>query len=154
MSFARAAMAVAVTLAASSTAHADVSYRGTTAVSDLMGGAAFAGGIELGTDTSWGLALTVGGLTVAGLGAPVLHGAHGNPGRMAASLLLRVTLPPLGAYGGYLLSPSDRARFRHGGGLIGFMAGYAVVTIIDIAMAKSSDDPTTVARVISFGKTF
>lgn len=152
MSFARAA-AVVVTLAASS-AHADVSYRGTTAVSDLMGGAAFAGGIELGTDTSWGLALTVGGLTVGGLGAPVLHGAHGNVGRMAASFLLRVTLPPLGAYGGYLLSPSDNAKFRHGGGLIGFMAGYAVVTIIDIAMAKSSDDPTTVARVISFGAAF
>lgn len=153
MSFARAA-AVVVTLAASSPAHADVSYRGTTAVSDLMGGAAFAGGIELGTDTTLGLALTVGGLTVAGLGAPILHGAHGNTGRMAASFLLRVTLPPLGAYGGYLLSPADNAKFRHGGGLIGFMAGYVVVTIIDIAMAKNSDDPAAAARVISFGRSF
>lgn len=153
MSFARAA-AVLVTVAAS-TAHADdVSYRGTTAISDLMGGAAFAGGVELGTDTSLGWGLAIGGLTVAGLGAPVLHGAHGNPGRMAASLLLRVTLPPLGAYGGYLLSPANNAKFRHGGGIIGFMAGFAVVTVIDIAMAKSSTDPGTAARVVSFGARF
>ncbi len=134
-------------------AHADNSYRGPIAVSDLVGGVAFAGGIELGTDTSFGLALAVGGGTIALLGAPVLHGAEGNPGRLAASLLLRVSLPPLGAYVGYLLSPQDNAKFRHGGGLIGFMAGYAVVTIVDIAMASTSDDPSA-ARVISFGSRF
>lgn len=150
MSLARAA-AVAITLAAS-TAHADdVTYRGTTAIADLMGGAAFAGGVELGTDTSLGFGLAVGGLTVAGLGAPILHAAHGSPGRMAASLLLRVTLPPLGAYGGYLLSPQDNAKFRHGGGIIGFMAGYAVVTIIDIALAKATTEPDNSARMISIG---
>jgi len=144
---------VAVVVAvASGTAQAD-GYRGPVAVSDLIGGAAFAGGVELGTDSGPGLALAVGGATVALLGAPILHGANGNPGRMAASILLRVSLPPLGAYVGYLLSPQDKVKFRHGGGIIGFMAGYALVSVIDIAMATTSDDATS-ARVLSLGGSF
>ena len=85
----------------------------------------------------------------------MLHGAHGHGGRLAASFLLRLTLPPLGAYGGYLLSPQDNAKFRHGGGIIGFMAGYAIVTVIDIAIAGASDDdPAASRRVFSIGGKF
>lgn len=145
-------LAAAGIVGAAEPARAD-SYRGPIAVSDLVGGVAFAGGVELGTDTSLGFALAVGGGTVALLGGPVLHGAEGNPGRLAASLLLRASLPPLGAYVGYLLSPQDNAKFRHGGGIIGFMAGYAVVTIIDIAMASTSDDPNA-KRMFSVGTRF
>lgn len=139
-------------IAGTGSARAD-SYRGPVALSDLIGGAAFAGGIELGKDTSPGLALVVGGGTVALLGAPVLHGLEGNPGRLAASLLLRATIPALGAYVGYLLSPEDNAKFRHGGGLIGAMSGYALVTIIDIAMATTPDDPER-KRMFTIGTTF
>jgi uncharacterized membrane protein (Fun14 family) len=151
ISMLRSALVVAMVLAASP-AHAD-DYRAETAVADLVGGGAFAAGIELGTDKGYGLALAVGGATVAALGAPILHGAHGNGGRMAASIILRVALPAAGMFTGYLLSPQDKVRFRHGGGIIGFMAGYAIVTIVDIAMASTSDDPTA-ARVLSIGTRF
>lgn len=147
----RSVLVVALVLAAAP-ARAD-NYRAETAVADLIGGGAFAAGIELGTDKSYGLALAVGGATVAAFGAPILHGAHGNTGRMTASIILRVALPAAGMFTGYFLSPQDKVRFRHGGGIIGFMAGYAIVSIVDIAMASTSDDPTA-ARVVSFGARF
>lgn len=149
----RTALTLAVLAAASGTARAD-SYRAQITVVDLVGGGAFAGGVELGTSTTSGLALAIGGLTVAALGAPILHGAEGNYGRMTASIILRAGLPPIGMLVGDLLSPQNHVKFRHGGGLLGFMAGYAVATIVDIAMASTSNDPSTSARVFSFGGHF
>ncbi|MBA2540842.1 MAG: hypothetical protein H0V17_14480, partial [Deltaproteobacteria bacterium] len=72
-----AALVLGVVAGSSGTARAeDDNYRAETAVADLVGGGAFAAGVELGTDTTLGLALAVGGGTVAALGAPILHGAH------------------------------------------------------------------------------
>jgi len=149
------ALVLGVVVGSSESARADDdTYRAETAVADLVGGGAFAAGIELGTDSTLGLALAIGGGTIAAFGAPVLHGAHGNAGRAVASLFLRAGLPAGGAYLGYLLSPPDNAKFRHGGGLIGFMGGYVIVTIIDIAMATTSTDDATSARVLSIGGKF
>nr|MBA2539596.1 hypothetical protein [Deltaproteobacteria bacterium] len=83
----------------------------------------------------------------------ILHGAHGSAGRAVASVFLRAALPAGGAYVGYLLSPSNNSKFRHGGGLIGFMGGYVIVTIIDIAMAARSTEGAS-ARVLSIGGKF
>lgn len=149
----RLSTALVLVAGITSTARAEDTYRAETAVADIVGGGAFAAGIELGTDSALGLALAVGGGTIAAFGAPVLHGAHGNTGRMAASIILRVALPVGGMFTGYFLSPQDKVRFRHGGGIIGFMAGYTVATIIDIAMASTSED-TTAARVLSIGGKF
>jgi len=134
-------MTICVLVLAGRSARADGGYRLPVTISDLAGGAAFAGGIQLGVDTSAGLALAIGGATVAALGAPILHGAEGNYGRMTASIILRAALPTLGAYVGIRIAPKERAKFRSGYGLAGAMIGYAVVTIVDIAMASHPDDP-------------
>lgn len=137
---------------ATRSAHAD-GYRLPVALGDLVGGGALAGGVEIGLDTTPGTALAAGGLLVAGLAAPVIHGAEGNPGRMVASLILRTALPAAGWFGGMRLAPEGRRKFRNGGGLAGLMIGYTIATIVDIAMASTPDNPSK-KRTISFGMSF
>jgi len=131
-------------------ARADGGYRLPMTISDLAGGAAFAGGVQIGWDTTPGLALTVGGATVAALGAPILHGAEGNYGRMTASIILRAGLPAIGTIVGMKIAPEGRDKFRSGYGLAGFMIGYVVVTIVDIAMASHPDDPASQKPIAGF----
>ncbi len=135
-------------------ARADDSYRLPVAISDLAGGGAFATGVQLGFDTTPGLALTVGGAMVMGLGAPILHGAQGNYGRMTASIILRAALPAIGGYVGVKIAPEGRDKFRSGYGLAGFMIGYTVVAIVDIAMATHSSDSAQQKPVFAYSFTF
>jgi hypothetical protein len=129
-------------------------YRAPVTVADLVGGAGFAIGVELGTDTAPGMSLAVGGGIIAALGAPILHGAEGNTGRMVASFILRGGLPVIGWQIGVRVAQASYKKFRHGAGIIGFMSGYAVATIVDIAMASSSDTPSKNKRAVGFGFSF
>lgn len=129
-------------------------YRLPVTLADLVGGGAFAAGIELGTDTAPGMSLAVGGGVIAALGAPVLHGAEGNPGRAFASIILRGGLPVLGWQIGVRVAQESYKKFRNGAGILGFMSGYAIATIVDIAMASTSDPSTKNKRTIGFAFSF
>jgi hypothetical protein len=146
------AAVLATSAATGGTARAD-GYRLPVTISDLVGGGAFAAGIQLDIDTTPGLFLATGGLVVGGLGSSVIHGAEGNPGRMVLSVLLKGGLSVGGAMIGKRVAQQSYKKFRSGAGLLGAMAGYAVATIVDIAMA-STDDTTNNKRVVSFGLTF
>lgn len=80
---------------------AEPSYRGHLILADL-GAVAF---LPLAATTHEHLAIG----WVAGyvLGAPIVHLAHGNGGRAAASLGLRVGVPALGALIGFAIAESD-----------------------------------------------
>ena len=55
---------------------------------------------------------------------------------------------------GVRVAQQSYKKFRNGAGLLGFMSGYAVATIIDIAMASTSDPSTKNKRTIGFGFSF
>ena len=145
-------LAAVVLSATGGTARAD-GYRAPVAIADRVGGGAFAGGVQLGIDTTPGLIFVTGGLVVGGLGSSVIHGAEGNPGRMVLSLVLKGGLSTGGALIGKRVAQDSYKKFKSGGGLLGCMIGYSVATIVDIAMASTSDD-TKNKRMVSFALTF
>src|SRR5947208_12597579 len=113
--------AVLVSIAFVGVAHADdstvdapaqPSYRMQLVASDTVAAAAFLGGDAL--ESRGGAAGTTGDVLMATggaaflLGGPVIHALHGNYGRGAISLGLRVLLPIIGANIGAAVSGCDK----------------------------------------------
>ncbi|HET7500094.1 MAG TPA: hypothetical protein VFK02_03800 [Kofleriaceae bacterium] len=106
--------------------------------------------------TNDGTAVPLGGLTYL-LGGPIIHGMHGEGGRAAGSLALRVGLPVLGALAGRkLLRPgSGCAQDDEGcgespeiGGLIvGGAIGLATAMIVDAALVAR---PRTIEKRVTW----
>jgi hypothetical protein len=103
-----------------------------------------------------GAATGRGEVFVAGwlLGAPLVHLAHGNPGRALGSLALHAGLPLAGALVGFAAEscgPTDGAFCGLGGAIIGTGLGMIAATSIDAAaLAQDTDVPSqpAVARFI------
>lgn len=137
---ATAALATALSLVASTPAHADVVLNADTDTVDvsyrshilLADGAAVAMLLAAGASGSEGLGNAA--LATGALGGPLVHLAHGNPGRALGSLALRTGL----TYGGLALgaascTPNDEALDFDclGSALVGGMVGYGAAAIID-----------------------
>lgn len=137
-----AALAAALSLTSSRSAHADeldadvevedVSYRGHIVASDGVAVALMIG--ALATDNE---GLADASLVTAGLGAPMVHLAHGNPGRAVGSLALRAGA----TFGGLALGAavcdsggSSEGFECLGPVLIGGALGYGAAAIIDAAV--------------------
>lgn len=86
--------------------------------------------------------LEVSGVTYLG-GGPVIHLAHGNPGRAATSLALRVGLPLLGGMIGNTHAHGDDFD---PGVLVGMAVGAGVAMIADAAVIAPSTVERTVTR--------
>lgn len=103
-------------------------------VGGLVGSVVLAVGVG-----GWGLALYP-------LVSSIVHVAHGNPGRAAASLVLHIAAPILGALVGSRLNPScsgGNSDFCIANGLgAGIVGGVIVAAVIDGFMANTPDRPT------------
>lgn len=142
---ATAALATALSLVASTPAHADVVLNADTDTVDvsyrshilLADGAAVAMLLAAGASGSEGLGNAA--LATGALGGPLVHLAHGNPGRALGSLALRTGL----TYGGLALGAASCTQGAHdgeggeegweclGSALVGGMVGYGAAAIID-----------------------
>ena len=130
---------------------ADPTYPIAVATTDVVAGGVFVVGTQVvGFERRGGLTgvpVLLGGLFGMALGAPIIHGLEGNYGRMGISVAARVTLPTIG------FIATIRARSRNAI-IAGFMTGYVVATIIDVAMASFGDGDPSTARTIGFGGRF
>ena len=106
----------------------ETSYRYQAALADLGAVALIAGGIA----GNSGPVVDVGLLAYA-LGGPLVHGIHGEGGRAAASLAIRVTLPVLNALFFAALAQQSSSDDDEGVGLVvgGFLLGGIAAMIID-----------------------
>lgn len=126
--------AMVAILGAASPARADQTYRISVGATDVISGAAFASALQMDLDHRPVFVLAAAGLTGMALGAPILHAWEDNYARMSISLGSRLLFPTLG-----LVVVARRPRMSVNKVLAGFMAGFAVATAIDIAMASSDD---------------
>jgi len=117
-------------------------------------------GAGLAGDAPAGIFLGVTGLVI---GSPIVHVAHGNEGRAAASLGLRVGLPVvggvigLGICGGHDRDPepaSNRGLECLVSGGVGFGIGAALALIVDYAVLAAGTDNETTPAMVRFGGSF
>ncbi len=95
-------------------------------------------------------AVALGGAALYGLGAPVIHEKHGQPGKAFASLGLRVTLPLALGYVSYEAQGGNHcgrelcelATFGEG-----FLVGIGVAILIDAAVLARQDVPRASGEV-------
>ena len=89
---------------------------------------------------AWSTALTVSGFAVYALGAPAIHLAHGQPHKVADSLVMRVGLPLGGALVGVLAGAAACGRSDDEvpcpliTGVLGFVAGGVAAMVLDAAI--------------------
>lgn len=120
---------------AATPARADQTYRVAVGATDVISGAAFATGIQMDVDTRPGFAFAAIGLAGMALGAPAIHTYEGNYARALLSVGSRVLFPTIG------LVVVTRTRVTTNTVLLGFLAGFAVATAIDVAIAYGDKDP-------------
>ncbi len=140
---------VTIVLAAPSQAHAD-DYRLAVGVTDLASATVFTIGIKLDLDCKPCFATAAVGFAGMALGAPIIHAAEGNYGRMGISLGARVLLPTLG------LMVAVKTGVTENMILGGFLLGFVGASIIDVALASEEADMTGVrrTRMVSIGARF
>ncbi len=118
------------------------SYRLQTGLADTAALLLMTAGVHDGSVASLALGTYV-------LGAPLVHLAHGRPGRAAGSLALRVGLPVVAAA---LLASSQRSSCPStddtcdddgeiGAIAVGLLGGMLAASVIDTAFLAKGDDP-------------
>jgi hypothetical protein len=147
---------VAVVLALSSSpARAEEKWYGLqVAAPDVVGWVLVVVGAQ--SDNMGAVALGVGGIV---LGGPIVHTAHDNWGRAAASFGLRVGAPIVGASLGAAVGAASG-----GGGkgaldaiafaIVGAGVGYVAAAAFDIAYLAREDVPESAPRMFSIGGRF
>jgi hypothetical protein len=117
-------------------------YGGYTLATDGAAVALALGGAALDRD---GELLLVGSVGAYLLGGPIVHLAHGNPGRSLLSLGMRAGLPVTLAFLGVAAEGCGEGHdfCGYGGALIGFGVGLVSAVVIDAAaIARDEVEPT------------
>lgn len=131
---------------ASSPARAN-DYRLAVGTVDLASATVFTVGIKLDLDCKPCFATAAVGFVGMALGAPIIHVAEGNYGRMGISLGARVVLPTVGLMTAVKLMTSENSV------LAGFLLGFLAASAIDVVLA-SEEDAMTGVRMVSIGARF
>jgi len=147
-------LAIAAVLLAllSSSARAEQEWYGHHVLATDVGGCALVAGGWVADLPS----MVISGLGVMMLGGPVVHAAHSNGGRAAASLGLRTGGVLVGGAIGYALSNGNDRWGALGSSSVGIGAliGYVAAAVVDIAVIAREDDATAATRMFSVGGRF
>ena len=122
-------------------------YRIAVGTVDVASATVFTVGVKLDLDCRPCFVTAAIGFVGMALGAPIIHAAEGNYGRMGISLGARVVLPTVGLMTAVRFTASENSS------LAGFLLGFLAASVIDVVLASEEQDLTG-GRMVSISTQF